>query len=135
LPLTVKLQRVHVEVGQHIRKSRGKLVPLKDIVAAFPDSHRTAEAVWVLIENRVAVEDGAHPGHYQLTREGDALIREQWDELQGKLTKGEKVSQQEEPEDPSEKVARLAREKKAAQNGKGGTKPAATGDADGGSGT
>jgi len=89
--LNVKLHRIHTEVAHVIHEQKGKLVPLSAVREKFPSEHRLNEALWVLIEQRVVVEDREYKGHYQLTREGAAVVDEQWEKLQDDLKRGRKV--------------------------------------------
>lgn len=123
--LTIKLHRIHLEVAHAIHEQKGKLVPLAAIRAKFPDDHRVNEALWTLIEQRVAVESGEYKGNYQLTREGAAVVEEQWDKLQADLKKGKKVPMVE--TDDSSDAARERKEKAEAEaKAAAGTLPGAT---------
>lgn len=83
MPLSLKLHKFQVEVGHFIGESRGKLVPLSAIRERFKNNNAVSEAMWVLLEQKVIVEAQDYVGHYQLTRDGAAII----DDLHAKAEK------------------------------------------------
>lgn len=103
MPLNVKLHKHQIEVAHYIGESRGKLVPMADIRAKFKDSYRLSEALWVLLEQKVVVEAQDYPAHYQLTRDGAALIDELWQKLEEEKADAMKAD---------EVVAKVRRERK-----------------------
>lgn len=107
--MDLKLHRIHIEVAHFIHEKKGKLVPLSDIRAKFSDEHRVNEALWVLIEQRVVIEDVQYRGNYQLSREGAAAIEEQHAKLQEQLKAGKKVPlvPTEDSDDARREAARL----------------------------